>query len=473
MDPAAFLATQHDPSFVAASLLVATFAAYVSLDLARRVRQGPDVRWLWWLGGSIAMGTGIWSMHFIGMLGFDPGIPLVYSTPTTLLSWLAAVAAAGVALGVAMREKLSVMTALLGSSSMALGICAMHYLGMSALDLSLGLVWRVPVVLASVAVAWAASSAALLIFFGLRGQRGRRRFFLQAVSALVMGCAIGGMHYTGMAAALIPAGSVCITASGLSGQPLALLVAGATVLLLGVALLLSLIDAVAHARESRLADSLHQANTELQVANDELLRMAFADPLTGLRNRSFFDAQLRRTVATATMDKVAVVFVDLDGFKPINDSFGHETGDIVLREVAVRLGQCVRNGGTLARLGGDEFVVMLTAADARGAALAVSERMITALRRPVAVVGQELGISCSVGIAIFPDHDRTGSRLVACADAATYAAKRLGGSTCVFYEPGMGADSTERVILHQALRNRVAQRLVQDDTFGAVCAHAW
>ncbi len=465
-----YLSTRHDPLLVAVSLLVAAFASYVTLDLARRVHAAPaHQRWPWWAGGSLAMGTGVWAMHFVGMLGFEAGIPLGYDWAPTLASWLAAVAAAVVALGVAARDRLTPRTLLAGSSSMALAICAMHYLGMGALDLAPGIVWRWPVVALSVLIAWIASAAALGIFFALRRRSGTRRLALQLAASVVMGGAIGGMHYTAMAAAQLPLGAICRSTDGLSGQPLAVLVGLATVLLLGGALMLSVLDALGRAREAQLALSLHRANVDLREANDALQRRAFEDALTGLPNRALFDDRLHHAVARLArsargtrpgavgIDRLAVLFVDLDGFKPINDSFGHEAGDEVLRDVARRLQVAVRDSDTLARLGGDEFVAMIEVRDAESAAVALAQRIIENLRRPFRVGGQEMALSCSIGVAVFPDHDDTGQRLLACADAAMYAAKRAGGSTCVVYEASMAGDAAEQVLMQQALRQAIGR----------------
>ncbi len=469
MAPALFLDTRHDPLLVGVAFLVAAFASYVTLDLARRVHTAaPGARRRWWAGGSLAMGTGVWAMHFVGMLGFDAGMPLGYRAGPTLLSWAAAVGAAAVALGLATRDRLGPVALGGGSTSMAVAICVMHYLGMAALEIAPGIVWRPAIVLLSVAIAWGASAAALGILFALRRHRGVRRLQLQALAALVMGGAIGGMHFTAMAAAQIPAGALCLSTDGLSGQPLAAIVAGAALLLLGGALLLSIIDALGSAREAQLAHSLQRANVDLREANDALLRRAFEDPLTGLPNRALFNDRLQHAVARIARgtsqggppnggpaERLAVLFVDLDGFKPINDSFGHEAGDEVLREVGRRLLATVRDSDTLARLGGDEFVAMIESRDAAAAALSLAQRLIDSLRRPLRIAGQEVALSCSIGVAVYPDHDDGGQRLLACADAAMYAAKRAGGGTCALYEPGMGGDAAEQVLLQQALRGAV------------------
>ena len=216
----------------------------------------------------------------------------------------------------------------------------------------------------------------------------------------------------------------------------------------------------AETRIQQLADSLHHANLELRQANDELQRHAFEDPLCGLPNRALFNDRLhhalqrhaRHMAAKATPARLAVMFIDLDGFKPINDSFGHAAGDEVLRDVARRLRNVVRESDTLARLGGDEFVTLVEAPDAGVDATLLGQRIIDALRRPFPIGDCKVVLSCSIGIVVYPDQEPIGQRLLARADAAMYAAKRLGGSTCVVYESGMSEDGTEQLLMQQALR---------------------
>ncbi|WP_458232674.1 putative bifunctional diguanylate cyclase/phosphodiesterase [Roseateles sp. P5_E8] len=206
----------------------------------------------------------------------------------------------------------------------------------------------------------------------------------------------------------------------------------------------------------QLAESLHHANVDLRRANDELQRQAFQDPLSGLPNRALLNDRLqqalRRISATPEDAKLAVLFIDLDGFKPINDSFGHACGDEVLREVAKRLRAIVRESDVLARLGGDEFVALIESPDAGSDALRLGTRIIEALKRPFAVRDQKLALSCSIGVVVYPDQERSGDRLLACADAAMYAAKRVGGSACVLYDASMLDGGTEQVLMQQALR---------------------
>ena len=456
----AYLIPRYDPAIVAASLLIASFAAYVTLDLAQRVRaEDLAVARAWWIGGSVTMGTGIWSMHFVGMLAYALPIALGYTGLLTLMSWVAAVGTSAVALWLAGRGQLTLGRLAGGALLMGAGICAMHYTGMAALDMAPPIVWRWSLVAASVAIAVGASAAALLIFFWLRrfGEQGDKRY--QALAALVMGAAISGMHYTGMAAAQFPESSLCLSSSALGGDQLGTLVILASTVLLGLTLFTSMLDARLQSRSAHLAASLQTANAQLQAANQELQQRAFVDTLTGLPNRQLFDDRLKHALArharAGRNDRMAVLFVDLDGFKPVNDSFGHAVGDRVLQEVAQRLRNAARGSDTVARIGGDEFVLLLEDLDEAGDATVFARRIVQSLGKPMQLDGRQVQITASVGIALHPDHG-DGDKLLPHADAAMYAAKRAGGNGLLMFEPHMDAGAAQQLGLQFDLRQAVA-----------------
>ena len=461
----AHLPSSYDPWGVVASLLIASFASYVALDLAKRVRaREKGVAMGWWFGGSIAMGTGIWCMHFVGMLAFSLPIALGYTYALTVASWAAGVAVSAVALFVASRGSLTWRRMAGGASTMGVGICAMHYTGMAALDMAPGIVWNPLLVAASALIAVGASAAALLIFFWLRKVKGTRGLLYQGTAALVMGGAICGMHYTGMAAASFPAGAICLSADSLAGNSLGALVALSSVALLTMTLFTSTLDARMQGKTARLAGSLKTANAELQTVNEELQRRAFLDPLTGLPNRLLFEDRLlhalerieraEERISGRNAEKIAVLFVDLDGFKPVNDSWGHAAGDEVLKEAARRLRIVARDSDTVARIGGDEFVLLMEDVTSLADCVTLARRLVEALGMPFDTAGQRVEISGSVGIVAYPDHGEKG-KLVANADAAMYAAKRAGGNTYAVYESHMDARALEKLSLQNDLRHAI------------------
>jgi diguanylate cyclase len=452
---AAVLALRFDPAVVVLSYLTAAFASYVALDLAQRVRT-PDalVARIWWIAGSLSMGTGIWAMHFVGMLALKLPFMVGYDAVITAASWLAAVGVSAIALRVAAQETLTPGRLAFGALSMGAGICTMHYTGMAALVLAPGIQWHWGLVAASAGVATGAAAAALIIFFGLRRLPRAWARWGQLVAALVMGAAVAGMHYTGMAAAGIAEGAVCLSADGLAGDNLGSLVAGATFALLLLTLVTSGLDARSQRHTNRLQQSLQAATTELH-------EIALRDPLTGLANRQLLDDRLQHAVARGQREgsRLALLAVNLDGFKPINDSFGLSAGDHVLREVAQRLQGLARGHDTLARIGADEFVLMLEGDVGETVLAQVAQRLLDALAEPMPGVpgagSQPLRLSASVGIALH-DGSSAGEALIAQSDSAVQSAKRAGGNGFAFFEAHMQAGVREQVELARDLRAALA-----------------
>lgn len=167
----------------------------------------------------------------------------------------------------------------------------------------------------------------------------------------------------------------------------------------------------------------------LMARNDELARVAYRDSLTGLPNRHLLLDRLERSMVFSQRNgkSLAVCFLDLDGFKPINDTYGHEAGDQVLQEVGRRLEACVRKNDTVSRLGGDEFVILLTEISPDTGHHEVLERMLSAIRQPIALpCNAQVKVSSSIGVTVYPKDDSLPSVLVEHADQAMYKAKRSG-----------------------------------------------
>jgi diguanylate cyclase (GGDEF)-like protein len=187
------------------------------------------------------------------------------------------------------------------------------------------------------------------------------------------------------------------------------------------------------------------------------LRTAAVDGLTGLPTRLFFETRLAAAAkkSDGKRGRLAVFFIDLDGFKPVNDTYGHSCGDRVLEQVGARLKAISRGADVAARVGGDEFLLLMTGITGPEAVTQVATRLIEALSRPYKVEDREVGISCSVGIALYPD-GCSQSKLIARADVAMYAAKRAGGSRHCFYAPSMDSDAQQNFDMVRDLRAAMA-----------------
>ncbi|WKZ85762.1 EAL domain-containing protein [Ralstonia pickettii] len=444
------LASSYNPLLVLLSLFVAILASYTALDMAGRVVTAQGRAALWWLiGGASAMGLGIWSMHFVGMLALNLPIPVGYDAGITLTSLAIGIGASIFALWLVSRRELPWPRLAGGAVLMGAGVAGMHYTGMAALRMNPGIQYDPARFALSIVIAVLASGVALWMAFRLR-QQSRRVRALRAGSAVVMGVAIVGMHYVGMAAAAFPYGSVCGAAhTGASAEWLALVIIIVTLAVLAIALIISVLDLRMEARTALLANSL-------AAANKELAYLALHDNLTKLSNRVLLEDRLTQAIRTADREKrrFAVMFMDLDGFKAVNDVYGHHVGDLLLIDVAQRIGARVRQQDTVARVGGDEFVVLAYVDDPEDAGT-LADALLGVVREPFMAGGHELRVSTSIGIAIYPGDGGNQHDLLTNADAAMYHAKGLGRNAYSFFEPSMNADVHQQLQLVQDLRRAV------------------
>ncbi|MCT7307545.1 putative bifunctional diguanylate cyclase/phosphodiesterase [Ralstonia wenshanensis] len=444
------LASSYNPLLVLLSLFVAILASYTALDMAGRVVTAQGRAGSWWLiGGASAMGLGIWSMHFVGMLALNLPIPVGYDVGITLTSLAIGIGASMFALWLVSRRELPWPRLAGGALLMGAGVAGMHYTGMAALRMNPGIQYNPARFALSIVIAVLASGVALWIAFRLRRQSRRVRA-LRAGSAVVMGVAIVGMHYVGMSAAAFPFGSVCGAAhTGASAEWLALVIIIVTLAVLAIALIISVLDLRMEARTALLANSL-------AAANKELAYLALHDNLTKLSNRVLLEDRLTQAIRTAEREKrrFALMFMDLDGFKAVNDVYGHHVGDLLLIDVAQRIGARVRQQDTVARVGGDEFVVLAYVDDPEDAGT-LAGALLEVVREPFMAGGHELRVSTSIGIAIYPGDGGNQHDLLTNADAAMYHAKGLGRNAYSFFEPSMNADVHQQLQLVQDLRRAV------------------
>ena len=456
----------YSPALVLISLCVAILASYTALDLTGRIAtaKGRAVH-LWMCGGALAMGSGVWSMHFIGMLAFSLPIDLGYDLTLTLVSLLIAVLSSGFALWLINQPSLPLLQLACGALIMGTGISSMHYMGMAAMRMQPGIDYDPQLFSASLAIAVCASAAALWIAFRLRRQTPYVRQ-IRGAAAVLMGIAIVGMHYTGMAAASFPEGSYCgALGTGLKGDGLVYLVLITTLAVIAVALLTSVLDARLIARTTELARSL-------TLANQELTQLTLHDILTGLPNRTLLADRIEQAIGKASEQGTcfALMFIDLDGFKPVNDAFGHHVGDQLLKAVAERLRGHLHSQDTLARIGGDEFVLLVELQEP-GDAMGVAIKQVNLVSRPYRVAEHDLQLTASIGIVLYPGNGMDQHELLRNADAAMYHAKNAGKNGYSFFDVSMNSDARQQLQLLQDLRVALQQgqfRLHYQPKFDAV-----
>ncbi|WP_033445727.1 bifunctional diguanylate cyclase/phosphodiesterase [Ornithinibacillus scapharcae] len=421
---------------VALSVLIAILASYSTLNITAKISfaRGRN-KYFWLLAGSIVMGAGVWSMHFIGMLAFHLHVSMEYDVWLTLISMLASAASSFIALYITMPKNISANKIALGGFFMGSGIVAMHYIGMKAMIMPVTLTYDIGLVILSIVIALIASYAALFLFLRFRNQSSSS--WLKWLSAIIMGFAICGMHYTGMKAAKFHNNSGLMEHEH-SSDPF---------LLYGVTITIFILLLISWGA--------------IFFDRNVLEKMAYQDALTGLPNRHemnrFFDQHVDDEV-------IGVLFIDLDQFKAINDTLGHDIGDILVQEVASRLRQFISKDQKAYRIGGDEFLIIVKQCN-EDRAEKLAEEILQSIKQVYYIEGNQLYITASVGISIGHVNNST---ILKTADTAMYKAKGLGKNRYCIYNDEMGKIEVRKMELERDLR-----RALENNQFYLVYQPKW
>lgn len=453
---------------LALSLALGFLTWMVLLEVAKRVR-GIDsgIAHLWWYGGAMSVGTGLWATHFLAMLSHSTPIPIGYSSGMTFVSWLSSVGTAGLALTFARRRAQPSRGQLISSAVvMGMTLYVAHRTAVAAIEVAPGLAWDLWRSTGAVVAGVVVAGAALAAINALRGVAAWRAVWLPVAAALGLTVLLGGKQVLALTAATFPAGAVCFSLDALHGTDLRHLVILTVPMLLVCTLLSSLVYGRVDRRRSQLAGSLQNVEARLVSATDELRQHEMLDPLTRLPNRVLFEDRLAQALlrtdrakksVRGVREKLAVLFIDIDGFKPVNDSFGHTVGDDVIRQVAERLRTEARNDDTVSRVGGDQFLLLMEGAESSNDCVALASRILDAVKVPFAIADRQVQISVSIGIVVFPDHgERT--RLLAQAEAAMQSAKHAGRGTYALFAAHMHDDVADQLDLINDLRQAIASK---------------
>jgi diguanylate cyclase len=541
------IADAHDLRLVGLAAFICILASLTAINLLRHARKSTgSMRFVWLAVSAISTGFGIWATHFVAMLAFSPGIPTGYNIALTALSLVAAILLTGVGLYASLIPNWR-HGPWIGGAIVAGGIAAMHYTGMAAFDVAGIVLWDPVLVTASIVLAAAIGAIALPV--GLHGSEQKWKIG----GAVLLTLAICCHHFTAMAAvSIIPDPAIEVPLSTLPTGWLALLVAVASFIIIGLALAAVVLD-IRDVRRSELevdrmrdlanasvegllvcdgekivsvntsfamlagqsASSLVGAGLEScfpdKAARSRLLAgsnqtvetslrhrdgsmtpvelllrpivfsgrphhvvavrdlqarkeaeqhihyLAHHDSLTSVPNRSYFNTRVDQEIAALSGgESLAVLCLDLDHFKEVNDLFGHAAGDVVLQTVATRVTAVLGERQIVARLGGDEFAILMPGVKNPEAAGRLAETVLEALRA-TSDKPETNSISTSIGIAICPDDAMDREALLSHADTALYRAKTDGRNTYRFYEASMGAAVRERRMLEHDLRLAIAR----------------
>ena len=427
----------------ALALCIAVFAAYTSLDMARRVQTARPAVGPRWLGGAaVALGTGIVSVQVIMVHAVSLSFPLGYNPWGIAGVWLMAMASTLLGLGLAGGRVITPLRLAAGCCVLGFGMVACEIAAMHTLGLRPGLQWREAGVALAMLATLALVGLALWLFFHVRLKLQRHPYRWQMATALLLGTAM-----VLSVALLNEASDLSVQAFSvydlrLSSSIVVGLATLGTIALLVMMQVSSLLEA--HMRRS------------LRHAKGELHKQALTDPLTGLPNRLTFEGALAQAVRDAdTGDgRFGLLAISLDGFKPVNEMYGHHNGDSLLGEIARRLRERARPEDMVARLGGDEFLMLLTGDPAPEEATSLAVTLLEAVAAPFRVGGRDVSVTCSIGIAMYPEHGAMAT-LIAHAETALRAAKQTGGETSCIFELRMMSGVREHTDLLRDLRRAV------------------
>ncbi|QOT09058.1 EAL domain-containing protein [Paenibacillus sp. JNUCC32] len=415
---------------VGLSIAIAILASYSALNITSKISDANGKSKFFWLfGGAMVMGSGIWSMHFVGMLAMHMNMNVKYDAFLTIMSMLASVISSFIAFYITMPKDINWSKIAIGGFVMGSGIVTMHYMGMEAMVVHADIRYDPVFWILSAVIALAASYAALLLF--LRFRNHSKSSFLKWGSAVVMGFAVCGMHYTGMKAARFEAHAGMMT-----HQPQSVdffLLYCVTVAIFAILLI---------------------SWGAMFFDRHVLEKLAYQDTITGLPNRNEMNRFFRTNAET---DKITILFLDLDQFKAINDTLGHNVGDLLVQEVGKRLRQFIRSGQQVFRIGGDEFLVILKQSDPNYAQR-LADDILQQIKKVYHIDGNELYVTVSIGISIGSVHSSDRTTLLKNADTAMYKAKGLGKNQQCLYDEEMGLQEVRKMELEKDLQRALEMK---------------
>lgn len=433
---------------VCLSIALAIVVSYTSINLASRISstEGRAAR-AWLVGGTLSMGIGIWSVHFIAVLALDLPIDLTYDLATTIASLAIALLTSGFALALVGRHEPSQVRLTLGSLVMGLGVASVAYLALSAIRVSPRIDYETHWIGAAIAIAIVASYAALRLAVRLRRGHSWRVVAKRALAALVVGSTLAAVQYVAIASITIAPEAHALPGTSLDDGWFAVALSLFAFGMLGLTLVTIVYDAylARHLRDS--AHLRQQAHANAHYASRH-------DVLTNLPNRLALAETAEDAIAKARRDggMFALMVMNVDRLKTINDSLGHEAGDELLRELSQRLRAVLRRSDTLAHLAGDEFAVLACDIDGAQDAERIVHKITESLSDPFITRKLECHASLSIGVSLFPNDGATFETLLRRADVAMRSAKEgaLGGYR--FYSPEMSSIADNRLALETELR---------------------
>jgi diguanylate cyclase (GGDEF)-like protein len=440
------MAGSYNLLLICFSLFVATLASYTVLEIAERISSQETTRYrrMWLAGGALVFGVGIWSTHFTGMLAFQLPINVAYNAWFTVVSLLLCIGLSFYLLYRSTQRRLRWPRMLADGVALGGGMAVVHWIGLHSMQIMPAVRYTPWLEILSVLATMAVAVLNIWIIYTLNARKSDH-FWRRVTFAGMLGLGIFFMHCLNMAAANFSPDSVSSTYASIDSDNLMSAVVLGTLFVLIAALIFS------GAQKTKLLRKI------VGRTNDKLLHFATHDVLTGLPNRALLAERIQHAIHVSKRSGLsfAVLFMDLDGFKAINDSLGHSVGDGLLIAVGQRIRACIRSEDMVSRIGGDEFVVVMGNLASPEVVENLAENILSVLRQDFRVDEATLRVTSSIGIAVYPNSGDTVEALMKNADAAMYEAKQNGRNTYRFFEPAMHASAMRHLTVRHALQMAV------------------
>lgn len=443
--------SNYNLKLITLSMLVGYFAVLLTLSLIGRLYKSQDAHKEPLLVFSmLIVGTSLWSIHFLDVLAF----PLLQSTGYTIsyimLSWISALTVALSVLYMSCKKTLPLKSLLIASFVAGMSACAMFYFSIYSMKIQPTVTFSPLISVICLMVSVAVAMLGIMVMFWLKSYSGKFPFLTKSIFAVLMSLAITGVHLIYNTAIEIPHNAISNTVVHFDNTLLGLTVA------LGFVCLFFATCIVAIFYEKFSYDTF-KFSLAPKIDHQQLNNLAMLDALTQLPNRRAFQQHLESAIKRSSRGNatIAVAFIDLDNFKPINDTHGHHVGDEVLSIIAKRLNAAVRGCDFVARIGGDEFVAIIEEIKSENDIVPIAERIVNSVREILVINDNQITISASVGIAVYPTDGGDIDKLLICADAAMYRAKSDGKNQFRFFDAEIELASDQMLELQRDLRHAI------------------
>jgi diguanylate cyclase (GGDEF)-like protein len=431
--------------------LLAVYAVSLQLMVIQRVRANErDASMVWVLGGALVVGTGMWAASFLSLVAMQLPIKVGYVRDVVLASWLPAIVVAASAIWMQTNAGLRLRSRLLGALLVAVGLQMLVFVNASSIMLQPALVWDPTTSAAAFLLSFLGCGLGALLLQP-RNEGGNGQVHDLAVSVLV-----GTIIWAGLAlqvsAAGVPFAAICLSEGQLSGESLEFVLTATVLLLLVMTHMSARQDERSQARNRSLSASLQAAQTALEEA-------CLRDATSGLPNRAGFEQQVNQII-DAVRDQalsMAVLRLNVDGYHAFTGTYGHGVGDGLIQTLSLRLQCLIREGDVLARSDTDEFLIACQGLSDEHVIAVMAQRLQDSMHEPCLVQDQEIAISCSIGVARYPDSATT-EQLMSHSNDAMLTARRAGGGVYCFFERGMDRVGAAQVEMQRDLRHAVARK---------------